>query len=468
MSLGRSNRQVAVGSETAVSRRRFLIVSVSGVAAAAFTSLLSACSGGQTAAPPAATSAAGQPAAAQAGPGGFSGGGSLKILMRSHFVPAFDTWFDKWADDWAAKNKVNLEHDHISSNEIPAKVAAEVAAGAGHDLYFFTRPADVPLYAKQLIDVSDIAKQVGDKHGGWIPLGEQAVNIEGSWRGVPEYFIDFPTLYRTDIFTDLGLKPIDTWDDLLKTGTILKDKGNPIGIAINQKSNDALNSWSSLLWCYGASTVAQDGKTVAINSPQTREALAFAVELYNKTMTNEVLSWDDQGNNLLLASGKGSWIHNPISALRSMEKDQAELAKKIAVGNSPAGPKGRLMPVTTQSAGIVTWASSAPAAKAFLGDYYQVLPEGVKASEGYNQPLLKDFRKKPMLILGEDPRFNLLQDSDQFAHVAGHPGPPTAAAGEVETNWIIPLMVGMAVQNGDVNGAVDWATQKIDAIYAKH
>ena len=29
-------------------------------------------------------------------------------------------------------------------------------------------------------------------------------------------------------------------------------------------------------------------------------------------------------------------------------------------------------------------------------------------------------------------------------------------------------MVGMAVQNGDVNGAVDWATQKIDAIYAKH
>src|SRR5712691_6934406 len=154
--------------------------------------------------------------------------------------------------------------------------------------------------------------------------------------------------------------------------------------------------------------------------------------------------------------------------LRSMEKDQADLSKKIAVGNSPAGPKGRLMPVTTQSAGIATWASSVPAAKAFLGDYYQVLPEGVKASEGYNQPLLKDFRKKPMLILGEDARFNLLQDSDQFAHVAGHPGPPTAAAGEVATNWILPLMVGMAVQNGDVNGAVDWATQKIEAIYAKH
>jgi hypothetical protein len=73
-----------------------------------------------------------------------------------------------------------------------------------------------------------------------------------------------------------------------------------------------------------------------------------------------------------------------------------------------------------------------------------------------------------MPILGEDPRLTLLQDFDQFAKTAGFPGPPTAAAGEVEANWIVPLMVGMAVQNGDINGAVDWATQKIDAIYAKH
>ena len=60
-----------------------------------------------------------------------------------------------------------------------------------------------------------------------------------------------------------------------------------------------------------------------------------------------------------------------------------------------------------------------------------------------------------------------LQDFDQVAHVAGYPGPPNAAAGEAEANWIVPLMVGMAVQNGDVNGAVDWATQKLEAIYAK-
>jgi hypothetical protein len=29
-------------------------------------------------------------------------------------------------------------------------------------------------------------------------------------------------------------------------------------------------------------------------------------------------------------------------------------------------------------------------------------------------------------------------------------------------------MMGRVVQDGDINGAVDWATQKLEAIYAKH
>jgi hypothetical protein len=82
--------------------------------------------------------------------------------------------------------------------------------------------------------------------------------------------------------------------------------------------------------------------------------------------------------------------------------------------------------------------------------------------------LLKDFRKKPMPFLGDDPRLVQLQDFDQMARASGHPGPPTTAASEVETNWIIPLMIAQAVQSGNVNEAVNWATGKIEAIYAKN
>jgi len=80
---------------------------------------------------------------------------------------------------------------------------------------------------------------------------------------------------RKDLFDANGLQPVDTWADLLKAGTLLKSKGNPIGIAINQKSNDANNSWTCCLWGHGASTVAADGKTVTLNVPETREMLNF-------------------------------------------------------------------------------------------------------------------------------------------------------------------------------------------------
>ena len=235
-----------------LSRRRLLRVTVQGGAALAVASVLSACA---PSAAPTAPAAATQPAA-QAGPGGFSGGGSLKLLMRSHFVPAYDAWLDDWAKNvWGPKNRVSVEVDHILSAELAAKLAAEVAASAGHDIYALTRAGEPLLYRNHMVDVTDISKQIGEAHGGWIPLAESLGLSEGTWTAVPEFFIDFPALYRKDIFDANGLQPVETWDDLLRVGTLLKSKGNPIGISINQKSNDASNSWTGALWSFGASTV---------------------------------------------------------------------------------------------------------------------------------------------------------------------------------------------------------------------
>ena len=181
------------------SRRQFLRVSVLGLGGVTVASLLAACGGaGPTAVPGKPTES--KPAEAQASRAGrgardaapagrrqarrsakpaaaapaFAGGGSLKLLMRSHFVPAFDVWFDKWAKEWGEKNKVAVEVDHILAAELPAKWAAEVATGDGHDMFGFTQSGAINVFNKSLVDVSDLAKQVGDAHGGWVqPLSEQ-------------------------------------------------------------------------------------------------------------------------------------------------------------------------------------------------------------------------------------------------------------------------------------------------------
>lgn len=462
---------------SSVSRRRFLAASVGSLVGVALAPLLTACGGGgqqpaaqaPTAAPKTEPAKAGEAKPATTTAGGFSGGGSLKILARSHFVPAYDKWLDQWAADWGKKNNVEVAVDHLLAGELPAKIAAEVAAGGGHDIYGFTFSGGVNLYNKQLVDVSDLAKQLADAHGGWVePLGPQLGTFEGVWKGLPDYFAENSSLYRKDLFDANNLKAPETWEDLLKAGTILKEKGHPIGIAINQKSNDANNTWNAVLWCYGASYVDKDGKTVTINSPETREALKLALELYRNAMTDEVLSWGDTENNQFLASGRGSWIQNPISALRTIEKEKPDLAKNIYVALPPGGPKGRYTGVATNVWGIMNWSKNVPAAKAFLTDYFASYIDAVKASEGYNQPLLKGFRKKPMPIIGEDPKLQVLQDFDQVARATGFPGPPTPAAAEVESNWIIPLMVARLVQSGNIEEAIEWAAQKIEAIYAKY
>jgi multiple sugar transport system substrate-binding protein len=436
-----------------------------GAGSLAVASALSACGGGQAPAP----AASGEKPAAQAGPGGFGGGGSLKLQLSSHFVPAFDVWIDKWMADWGARNKVEITVDHILGADIPSKVAAEVAAGSGHDLIRMTRHADANLYSRNLVDVSDLAKQIGQDNGGWVlPLAEKLGVVDGVWRALPEYTTEQSSLYRKDLFDQNGFKPVETWDDLLKVGSTLKAQGNQIGIAINQKSNDALNSWQSVIWSHGGGTVAADSRTVTINSPEVKEALTFGIELYNKTMTPEVLSWDDTANNQLLASGKGSWIHNPISALRTIEKENPELAKKIWISPQPAGPKGRFTTGTTNVYGIFNWTKNASAAKALMAEYFANYAEAFKASEGYNQPVLLNFRKKPMPILGDDPKYALLQDVLEYFYTTGHPGVPTPAAGEVDANWIVPLMVARAVQDGNVDEAANWGQQKLEAIYAKY
>ena len=67
--------------------------------------------------------------------------GTIKILLWSHFVPRYDTWYDPWAKKWGQQNGVNVVVDHINQADLPARTAAEFAAGAGHDMIEWLTPA---------------------------------------------------------------------------------------------------------------------------------------------------------------------------------------------------------------------------------------------------------------------------------------------------------------------------------------
>src|ERR1700687_138759 len=131
------------------SRRRFLKVAGPGVAGASLLTMLDA-----------------RQAPAQIK------GSTLRILTWSHFIPAYDVWFDKVSGEWGEKNGVKVRVDHIPHLEIPARMAAEFAAGAGHDIILNNSTILARLYYKSLLDLTDVYDGLRKKYGGGDTAGQ--------------------------------------------------------------------------------------------------------------------------------------------------------------------------------------------------------------------------------------------------------------------------------------------------------
>lgn len=399
---------------------------------------------------------------------------TLTIVQWSHFVPAFDNWFDQFAEDWGKKNGVAVTVDHIPELNVAARAAAEVAAKAGHDLFMWNGAGGPHLYRRYLVDMTKFVEGVEKKHGKASTIGRQiGYNLDDkSWSAYPDYYINYPGMYRKDLWGEIGMLPT-TWDDVRVGGKKLKAKGHPVGIALG-RSNDPNETWRGLLWSYGASIQDKEGKRVVLDSKEAVEAVKYVKALYQDAMTNEVLSWDDSSNNKYIDSGVASYIINPISAYRTAQKINPELADKIYLLKPPKGPVRTLQGSAANSYGIWKFAKNPDAAFAFLQHYVDNWVDAFKASTGYNMPIFANIVPKPMPILSNDPtshpptKLAVTESSDEWSAVPGWPGPAWAATDEVYNSYIIcDMMTKAATGSLTPDQAVKWAAQECELIFKK-
>src|SRR5213594_1659302 len=221
----------------------------------------------------------------------------LTFLSWNHFVPVSDDELRRQAEAFGKLASCEVRVDTIAHLQMPAKIAAEAQSQSGHDMYR-TAGADAFLYEHLHANVDDVVEKMGKTKSGW--------------KAVPWFWISFPATYNMAHFKKAGLETPKTWDELLRSGRILKRQGNPVGIAISHCA-DAHSTFWSVAWSYGAKVIEADGKTPAINSDRTAQVIEWYKELYRDAMEPEVLSWDDASNNRCILAGKCSWIHNPIS-----------------------------------------------------------------------------------------------------------------------------------------------------------
>lgn len=399
----------------------------------------------------------------------------LKIVLWSHFVPAYDKWYDQFVKDWGAKNGVNVTVDHIPHLELAARMAAEVSAKAGHDLVGINGFGP-HVYRESVIDMGPLVAESEKKYGKVDEMGRNLCYDPEThrWPAYPDFFISFPGLYRKDLWDEIGMKP-DTWDDIRKGGAKLKAKGHPVGIGLAHHQ-DANTSWRSVLWSFGGQEQDKAGKRVTINSKETLEAIKFTVALYKEAMTSEVFSWDDASNNRYIQSGRASWIHNPISAYRSTQQSNPELADKIYIWETPKGPVRRLAAAQPNSYIIWKFSRNQEAAKAFLRHYAANQKDAFTASTGYDNPMFAHSVPSPEPVLSNDPsshpptKLQVIESSKCAAWHAiyGYPGPETPEIDEVANNFIIPdMMANAASGKMTPEEAMKWAEGEITATFKK-
>jgi multiple sugar transport system substrate-binding protein len=432
----------------------------------------------------AATAGLGAAAAACAPPGAApastksNGPKQLRILQWSHFIPAYDTWIDGFVKDWGQKNGVDASIDHISTDDLPARMAAEVAAKGGHDLVEMNGQILTYLYEKQLVDMGDVVDYAVKKYGAVEPLGKQMAYVNGTWRGWSNFYIAISPQIRTDLFQKYGFDPaqVKSWSDYMAVGKAGKNDGHAAGLAISH-CNDANHNWRAVMWAHGASEVKADGRTINVDTTEMREFLKFAQDFYNQANTPDVFAWDNSSDNRWLGSGTGVFIHDAISSMRSVQSTNPDLYSKLGLRApvaGPAAPNGIAMPDTNVYV-IWNFSPNQDTAKEFLKYYIDNWMVAFQNSQIYNMPMHANLYNKPIFtdpsVGGKyaDPSFGVLQNYRGNAfHTFGYPGGPNYAATQTLANFVIPDMIATAVKqpgNSGIQAAIDFAKSKLKLYY---
>jgi multiple sugar transport system substrate-binding protein len=402
--------------------------------------------------------------------------GDLRILMWSHFVPSHDEWFDRFTRDWSERVGVNVTVDHIDVADVPARIASEISAGQGHDLLQYIAP--LSQFEPSVLDMRDVTEEASRRWGEQLELCRKS-----SYNPATDKFYAYspgwvpdPGNFRRSLWEPVGFPDgPSSWEELLEGGSeIMSTQNVQMGLGMSQEidSNMVLRS---LMWAFGAS-VQDENEQVVLDSPETIEAIEFMARLYQGTMTEEVFAWNAASNNQGLVSGSLSYIVNSISAWRTAQESNPEVADDTFFVPALQGPVAAYAAQHVLYSWIVpTHAANPDAAKEFLLHYTENFAAGQYASKLYDFCAFEDRTPRRSEWLSNDPfgsqpanKLALLTDAVDWSVNIGYPGPSNTAIGEVFGTFVIPNMFAR-VARGEQTAAesVADATREAEAIFDK-
>jgi ABC-type glycerol-3-phosphate transport system substrate-binding protein len=373
--------------------------------------------------------------------------GKLSTGFWDHWVPGANNTLTAIVNEWAAKEKVEVQIDYITSqgSKNLVTIAAEAQAKSGHDV--LAMPSWWAQSNNELLEpmndvMSQLIAQNGAVNGTVTYLGQ----ADGKWLGVPASVgsqikgpcsrIDLMKKYANVDVQQLypaGSPPnADSWtmDAFLKAAEGCYNGGYPFGIGLGQTA-DNVDTAGAIFQAFGAELVDAKGN-LAVKSDGVRQALEFYKKLI-PFLPPDVAAWDDASNNKWLISGKGAMIMNPPSAWAVAKRDAPQVAEQCWTHGFPVGPKGRFAPYVPFFWTNWSFSKNKEAAKSLLVHLSQ--PASIErlciASGGYDLPAYEKLTTLKVWAEAEPPKGTLYHYANPYNHqklsIAAWPAPPKIA-----------------------------------------
>lgn len=376
--------------------------------------------------------------------------GKVSIAFWDHWVPAGNAAMKKQVEAWAAKNKVEVQADFITSvgNKNLLTIAAEAQAKTGHDVQSFPT-WEVLNNSDNLEPLDDVMAALEKQYGAVNDVCAYLAKLKGHWRAIPTSSgtQNKPPLARISLMKSLAgidpqaMYPADKppspeadkwdWDMFLKAAQACNKGGKPFGIGLGQTS-DSEDFAGALFRSFGADVVNAKGD-ITLNTDTVMQALEYGAK-FVKELPPDVIAYDDSSNNRALISGKSALICNPPSAWAVAVRDAPDVAKDCWTFPPPKGPKGRFTPYLPYFWGMWNFSKNKSAAKELITYLMQreQIEERDVAVVGYDIPPFLSMDNLKVWSDVEPPKgvvynYPIRKDSGSAASIAMFPAPPEIA-----------------------------------------
>ncbi len=169
----------------------------------------------------------------------FAQGTKLHWVRWVDFVPESDVELKRQMPEASKALGAEVVLETINANDLQPRITAAIQSGSGADIFMFQYNW-AHLYQNAVVDVSDVAGEIGKAEGGFYDIYPPSMQVSGKWLAVPHSIVGNAVAYRKSWLKEVGATQYPkTWDEARKVFTALKKKGKPYGQTLGHTFGDA-------------------------------------------------------------------------------------------------------------------------------------------------------------------------------------------------------------------------------------